>query len=156
MLPDPTILFQSAIELLHILRCHQRHLLASELRLDVVFNAASIPREGAGADGVLFIVRQPSVQPLAQGHAAVLGQLHILIAFDILMELFRQLLLCMRIGVLEDGRTVFLVSHHDTAFPAAVLPLAHHAITGRSSFRHSVLLFRRMADVFFLLTLEGV
>ncbi|CAN3993707.1 ParB/Sulfiredoxin domain-containing protein, partial [Dysosmobacter welbionis] len=156
MLLDPAVLFQSAIEFLHILRCHQRHLLAAELRLDVVFDTASIPREGAGADGVLFIVRQPAVQPLPQGHAAVLGQFHVLIAFDILMELFRQFFLCMRIGVLEDGRTVFLVAHHDTAFPAAVLPLAHHAVAGWSSFCHLVLLFRRMADAFFFLPFEGV
>ena len=59
MLPDPPVLFQLAVEFLHILRCHQRHLFAAELRLDVVFDAASIPRKGAGADGVLFIVRQP-------------------------------------------------------------------------------------------------
>ena len=137
MLPDPPVLFQPPIEFLHILRCHQRHLFASELRLDVVFDTASIPRKGAGADGVLFIVRQPTVQPLAQSHPAVLGQFHVLIAFDILMELFRQFFLCMSIGVLEDGRTVFLVAHHDTAFPAAILPLTHHAVTGRSSFCHS-------------------
>lgn len=56
MLPDPPVLFQLSIELLHILRCHQRHLLASKLWLDVVFDAASIPRKGAGADGVLFIL----------------------------------------------------------------------------------------------------
>ena len=47
MLPDPPVLFQPPIEFLHILRCHQRHLLAAELRLDVVFNAASIPRRCA-------------------------------------------------------------------------------------------------------------
>jgi hypothetical protein len=156
MLPDPPVLFQFAVEFLHILRCHQRHLLAAQPRLDVVFDAASIPRKGAGADGVFLIVRQPAVEPLAQGHAAVLGQLHVLIAFDVLMELFRQLLLCMRIGVLEDGRTVFLVAHHDTAFPAAILPLAHHAVTGRSSFCHLVLLFCRVADVVFFLPFEGV
>ena len=54
------------------------------------------------------------------------------------------------------GVTVAFVSHHDTALPAAILPLAHHAVTGRSSFRHLVLLFRRMADVFFFLPLEGI
>lgn len=97
MLPDPPVLFQPPIEFLHILRCHQRHLFATELRLDVVFDAASIPRKGAGADGILLIVRQPTVQPLAQSHPAVLGQFHVLIAFDILMELFRQFFLCMSI-----------------------------------------------------------
>ena len=107
MLPDPPVLFQPPIEFLHILRCHQRHLLASKLWLDVVFDAASIPRKGAGADGILLIVRQPAVQPLPQGHAAVLGQFHILIAFDVLMELFRQFFLCMSISAQRrDGISI--------------------------------------------------
>ena len=156
MLPDPAVLFQSAIEFLHILRCHQRHLFVAQLRLDVVFDIAAIAFERTGPHRTCLVFRQPTVQPLPQGHAAVLGQFHVLIAFDILMELFRQFLLCMSIGVLEDGCTVFLVAHHDTAFPAAVLPLTHHAVTGRSSFRHLVLLFRRMADAFFFLPFEGV
>ena len=80
MLLDPPVLFQFAVEFLHILRCHQRHLLAAQLRLDVVFDAAAVAREGAGTDGILLIVRQPTVQPLAQGHAAVLGQFYILIS----------------------------------------------------------------------------
>ena len=45
MLPDPAIPFQSAIELLHILRCHQRHLFVAQLRLDVVFDIAAIAFE---------------------------------------------------------------------------------------------------------------
>ena len=36
----------------------------------------------------------------------------------------------------KAGTVVFLVADDDAAFPASVLPPAHHAVTGRSSFCH--------------------
>ena len=41
--------------------------------------------EGTGAHRTRLVLREPAVQPLAQRHAAVLGQLHIPVALDVLV-----------------------------------------------------------------------
>ena len=136
MLVDAPLRFQAAVHPLDVLLGEEGDLFITQLRLDIVFDVAAIAFERTRPYRARLVLCEPAIQPLAQRHAAVLGQFHVLIAFDILMELFRQFFLCMSIGMLEDGCTVFLVPHHDTALPAAILPLAHHAVAGRSSFCH--------------------
>ena len=75
-------------------------------------------------------------QPLAQRHAAVLGQLHVLIAFNALVELLRQRLLRLRVDVPEDRVAVCLVPHDDAPFPAPIVSLPDHPVSGRSPFSH--------------------
>ncbi len=79
MLPDPAVLFQPPIELLHILRCHQRHLLAAELRLDVVFQKALRGFVGRWAQLDFRVVFHPDLQPTAHGVGLGFGKAHELI-----------------------------------------------------------------------------
>ena len=37
------------------------------------------------------------------------------------------------VDISEDGVAIALVAHYDPALPAAILPLAHHAVPGWSS-----------------------
>ena len=75
-------------------------------------------------------------QPLAQRHAAVLGQLHILIAFNALVELLRQRFLRFRVDVPEDRVAVCLVPHNDAPFPAPIVAFSDHPIPGWPPFSH--------------------
>ena len=136
VLMDTALFFQAAVHALDVLTGDKGHLLVPQLWLDVAVDELTVALHGAGTDGAFFVLRQPDVQPLAQGHTAVLGQLHILVALNALMELVRQFLLGVGVVVMKDGVAVFLVAHHDAAFPAAVIPLAHHAVAGWSSFCH--------------------
>ena len=72
-------------------------MLVAQLRLDVVFDVAAIAFECAGAHRARLVLREPAVQPLAQRHAAVLGQLHTPVALDVLVQLVQQGLL--RLGI---------------------------------------------------------
>ena len=136
MLMDTPLFFQAAVHALDVLTGDKGHLLVSQLGLDVAVDELAVALHGAGADGAFLVLRQPDVQPFAQRHAAVLGQLHILVALDALVELVCQLLLGVGIVMMEDGVAVFLVSHHDAAFPATVIAFAHHAVTRWSAFCH--------------------
>ena len=51
---------------------------------------------------------------------------------DALVQLSQQFSLRLGRHIAEDRFTVFLVTDDDAAFPAAVLPLAHHAVSGQS------------------------
>lgn len=118
-----------------------------QLGFDVAVDELAVALHSAGADGAFLVLLQPGVQPLAQGHAAVLGQLHILIALDALVKLVRQLFLGVGVVVMEDRVAVFLVAHHDASFSASVIPLAHHAVAGWSSFCH---LSHLLGEILFL------
>lgn len=85
----------------------ERYLFISQLRLDTAFDVAAVTVECAWAHSTLLVLRQPAVQPFAQGHPAVLGQLHIPIAVDVLMKLVQQFFLCFGVDVTEDGLAVF-------------------------------------------------
>ena len=111
-------------------------MLVAQLRLDVVFDVAAVALEGTGAHRTRLVLREPAVQPLAQRHAAVLGQLHIPVALDVLVQLVQQGLLRLGIHMTEQRLAVFPVADDDAALPASVLPLAYHAVAGRSSFCH--------------------
>lgn len=94
----------------------------------VVFQRAG-PEDG----GHLF---QLPIQPLRECHPALLRQIYTLIGCDVLPEFGSQFFLGVGVDVSEDGFAVLLVAQHDAALPAAVLPLADHAVTGRSSLCH--------------------
>ena len=111
-------------------------MLVAQLRLNVVFDVAAIVFERAGAYRTRLVLREPAVQPLAQGHPAVLGQLHIPVALNVLVELVQQRLLRLGVDMTEQRFAVFFVADDDAALPASIVTLSHHAVTGRSSFRH--------------------
>ena len=67
---------------------------------------------------------------------AKLRQIHTLIGGDILPELGSQFFLGVGVDVAEDGIAVLLVADDDATLPAAILPLADHSVTGRSSLCH--------------------
>ena len=136
MLVDTPLCFQAAVHPLDILLRDKRDLFVAQLRLDVVFDVAAIAFECAGAHRARLVLREPAVQPLAQRHAAVLGQLHITVALDVLVELVQQCLLGLGVDMTEQRLAVCPVTDNDTPFPASVLPLAHHTVAGRSSFCH--------------------
>ena len=136
VLMDTALFFQAAVHALNVLAGNEGHLLMAELGFDVAIDELVVALHGAGTDSAFLVLLQPDIQPLAQRHAAVLGQLHVLVALDTLMELVRQLLLGVCVVVMKDGVAVFLVTHHDAAFPAAIIALAHHAVTGRPALCH--------------------
>ena len=109
--------------------------LLPQVGLDMAVKITAVLLQGAGSEGEGHLL-QPAVQPLRQGHAAVFRQIHALVSVDILPELGGQLLLVVGVNVSEDGVAVFLVAHHDAALPAAILPLAHHAVAGRPALCH--------------------
>ena len=62
-----------------------------------------------------------------------------MVGVDILAELCSQLFLIISVDVAEDRVAVFLVSYHDAALPATVVPLANHTVAGRSAPCHLLL-----------------
>ena len=78
--------------------------LVSQDGLGVESGILPVAMHGAGAErpGLVF------AQPLAQGHAAVLGKRHILIGFDALVELGQQFLLRSAVDIPKDGGAVAL------------------------------------------------
>ena len=136
MFVDAPLRFQAAVHPLDVLLGEEGDLLVAQLRLDVVFDVAAVALEGTGPHRTRLVLREPAVQPLAQRHAAVLGQLHIAVALDVLVQLVQQGLLRLGIHMTEQRLAVFPVADDDAALPASVLPLSHHAVTGRSSFCH--------------------
>ena len=128
--------FQPPVHPLHVLCRDERNLLAAELRLDVVFDIIPVAFQRPRTNRAVLVFRKPAVQPLAQRHAAVLGQLHVLIAFDALVQLFRQRFLRLRVDVPEDRVAVCLVSHDDAPFPAPIVALPDHPVSGWPPFSH--------------------
>ena len=137
MLVDAPFRFQAAVHPLDVLLGDEEDLLVAQLRLNVVFDVAAIAFERARTHRARLVLREPAIQPLAQRHAAVLCQLHIAVALNVLVQLVQQRLLRLGIDMAEQRLAVFLVADNDAALPAPVLPLAHHAVTGRSSFCHA-------------------
>lgn len=136
MLVDAPLRFQTAVHPLDVLLGEEGDLLVAQLRLDVVFDVAAVALEGTGPHRARLVLRKPTIQPLTQRHAAVLGQLHIPVALDVLMEFVQQRLLRLGIDVAKQRLAVFPVPNDDAAFPSSIVTLSHHAVTGRSSFCH--------------------
>ena len=137
MLVDAPLRFQAAVHPLDVLLGEEGDLLVAQLRLDVVFDVAAVALEGTGAHRTRLVLCEPAIQPLAQRHAAVLGQLHITVALDVLMEFVQQRLLRLGVDVTEQRFAIFLVADDDAALPAAVVTPSPHAVAGRSSFCHA-------------------
>ena len=136
MLVDAPLRFQAAVHPLDVLLGEEGDLLVAQLRLDVVFDVAAVALEGTGPHRTRLVLREPAVQPLAQRHAAVLGQLHIAVALDVLVQLVQQGLLRLGIHMTEQWLTVFPVADDDATLPASVVTPSHHAVAGRPSFCH--------------------
>ena len=136
MLVDAPLRFQTAVHSLDVLLRDKGDLFIAQLWFDVVFDIAAIAFERTGPHRACLILREPAIQPLAQRHAAVLGQLHITVALDVLVELVQQCLLRLGVDMTEQRLAVFPVADDDAAFPSSVFSLAHHAVAGRSSFYH--------------------
>jgi len=84
-----------------------------------------------------YVLLHPAVQIIAQCHAAVLGELRILIEVHVPVELGQQFLLRLGQHVPEDGVAVLFMAYHDAALLASVLPFADHAVPGWSPFTHA-------------------
>ena len=123
VLMHPALLPQLRVHPLDVRCGNGSHLLTTQTGLDVLFGIHPIAIHRALPQARGGVVIQPAIQPLSQCHAAVLTQFHISEYLDILVELSQQYLLRRREDVLEDGFAVFLVAHHDAAFPAAILSL---------------------------------
>ena len=136
MLVDAPLRFQAAVHPLDVLLGEEGDLLVAQLRLDVVFDVAAVALEGTGPHRTRLVLREPAIQPLAQRHPAVLGQLHIAVALDVLVQLVQQSFLGLGIHMTEQRLAVFPVPNDDAAFPAPVVTPSHHAVAGRSSFCH--------------------
>ena len=136
MLVDAPLRFQTAVHSLDVLLRDEGYLLVAQLWFDVVFDIAAIAFERTGPHRARLVLREPAIQPLTQRHAAVLSQLHIPVALDVLVQLVQQRLLRLGIHMTEQRFAVFPVSNDDAALPASIVTLSHHAVTGRSSFCH--------------------
>ena len=129
---------QFLIESLDILRRKPGQLLIAQTGPDVVLNVTAVVPQRVGPQSIRHIF-QPLVEPLAQGHPALLRQVGPLAAVDVLAELRGQLFLCRSVDIPEDRVAVFFVAHHDAALPATVIASPHHAVARRSALRHLLL-----------------
>ena len=118
--------------------------------LPVVFQSA-----GAESNGHLL---QPLIQPLCESHPTLFCQINPLIDIYVLAEFGGQFLLGISVDVAEDRIAVGLVPDHDAALPAAIFPLAYHAVAGWSALCHGLFLLslENLAGSLFLLCFEGV
>ena len=128
--------FQPPVHPLHVLRRDERNLLAAELRLDVVFDIIPVAFQRPRTNRAVLVFRKPAIQPLAQRHAAVLGQLYVLIAFDTLVQFFCQRFLCLCVDVPEDRVAVYLVSYDNAPLPTPIVAFSDHPVSGWPPFSH--------------------
>ena len=68
--------------------------------------------------------------PFPESHFALLRQVNALVGVDILAELCGQLFLIISVDVTEDGIAIFLVTHHNAALPAPVIPIVARTEAG--------------------------
>ena len=140
VLADTALVFQFSVQLLYVHAGHPGDNFIPQIGLDVAPDELLVAAQGVGPQGGRAVVLHPPVQPLAQSHAAVLGELYILKGLQVPVQLVQQFLLGFRQDIPEDGLAVLLVAHHDAALPPAVLPLSDHAVAGRPAFCHRLFL----------------
>ena len=140
VLADTALVFQFSVQLLDVHAGHPGDNLVSQIGLDVAPDELLITPQGVGPQGGGAVVLHPPVQPLAQGHAAVFGELHVLKGIQVPVELVQQFFLGLCQDIPKDGLAVLFVAHHDAALPAAVLPFSDHAVAGRPAFCHRLFL----------------
>ena len=125
---EPALLFQVGVELLEILlgQLAQRDL--AQLRNDVLVDVGLIGVLRGGAETGLDVGLIPEVHPFSERHVGAdllgLGAAYRLHQFG---ELFLTLMLAFGQHVFRFGQALVIVSHHGTAFPAAVLALPYGA-----------------------------
>ena len=129
------VLLQGFVEFSEVSHCQLCEWFRSQAGLHVVFHIPAIVFQRARPESDRHLL-QPCVQPFPESHFALLRQVNALVGVDILAELCSQLFLIISVDVAEDRVAVFLVSYHDAALPATVVPLAHHAVAGRSALCH--------------------
>ena len=133
MLMHPALFPQLRIQPLDVCRSDGSHFLTAQTGIDVLFRIDAVSAHGTLPQTRGGILVQPAIQPLGQCHAAVLTQLYVPEYLDVLVKLGQQRFLRRGKNVLEDRFAVFFVPHHNAAFPAAIFPLAHHAVPGWSA-----------------------
>ena len=126
---DAALFLQPPVQFLNVQPCDAGDDLAAQVGLYIAPDVLLITAQGVGTQCDGTVLFHPAIQPLAQSHAAVLGELCVLINIHITVELGQQFFLGFSQHISEDGLTVFLVSHNDAALPAAILPFAYHAIS---------------------------
>ena len=131
------MLFQNIVEIPQVSHCELGKLLLSQIGHDVMCQVIAVVVQSARPKGEGHLL-QPVIQPLCQGHAAILCQVDALVGVDLLPEPGCQLLLGVRVEVAENGGAVCLVAHHNTPLPPAIRPLPHHTVTGRSALCHAI------------------
>ena len=135
---DASLFLQFPVQFLNVQPCDPGDDLAAEIRLHIAPDVLLIAAQSVGPQGDGTVLLHPAIQPLAQSHAAVLGELCVLIDIHVTVKLSQQLFLSFGQHISEDGLAVFLVAHYDAAFPTSVFPLADHAVPGWSSLCHVV------------------
>ena len=133
-----TFLFDGVIEFLKFLRGQRRQRSVAEIRFDLIFNHrfVRIQRALANCEDHIFI--DPSVEPFAERHFRILGEVGVAVHRDAVVELFGQLLLCSGKHIAVNRIAVLFVTDNDAAFPSSVFALAHHTVSRRSSLCHSI------------------
>lgn len=112
--------------------------LGTQVWLDVEIDRTAVPAQSSWTKGGCHILVEPFVQPFAQRHIAFFRQIYTLVGRCELTEFGGQFFLGGCGDVAEDGGTVGFVTDHDTTFPSAVVPLAYHTVTGRSTLCHLI------------------
>ena len=90
---DPALVFQLSVQLLDVHAGHPGDDFIPQIGLDVAPDELLVAAQGVGPQGGRAVVLHPPVQPLAQSHAAVLGELHVLKGLQVPVELVQQFLL---------------------------------------------------------------
>ena len=114
---------------MNIQPCDPGDNLAAQVGLHIAPDVLLVTTQSVGPQGDGTVLLHPAIQPLAQGHTAVLGELCVLIDIHVTVKLSQQFFLGFGQHISEDGLAVFLVSHHNAAFPTSVFPFAYHAIS---------------------------
>ena len=84
----PTILFDGVIEFLKLLRGQRRQRSVAEIRFDLILNHrfVRIQRALANCEDHIFI--DPSVEPFAERHIRILGEVGIAVHLDTVVKLY--------------------------------------------------------------------
>ena len=124
---NSAVLTQIIIKFLHVGSCDERYRLIPNRRFYIPFRIGFITVQRTLTDGAGHILGNPFVEPLAEGHFTVLGQLGISELINFIMEFVDQFLLCFCVDIAEDGIAVFLMAYDDATFPLSFFLLANHS-----------------------------
>ena len=83
-----TFLFDGVIEFLKVLRGQRRQRSVSEIRFDLIFNHRFVRIKRAFTNREDYIFIDPSVEPFAERHIRILGEVGIAVHLDAVVELY--------------------------------------------------------------------